>query len=42
VDARYSKHYEINTEELAWMAARITVLQEIVRTVCEERLAKAR
>jgi HEPN domain-containing protein/predicted nucleotidyltransferase len=40
VDARYSKHYEINTEELAWLAERIKVLEGLVRTVCEERLAR--
>ena len=39
VDARYSKHYEIGTEELAWLGERVEVLQEIVRTICEERLA---
>jgi predicted transcriptional regulator len=39
VDARYSKQYEITEEALAWMAERITVLREIVRTACEERLA---
>jgi hypothetical protein len=40
VEARYSKHYEINTEELAWLGERVAVLQQIVRTVCEERLAQ--
>jgi uncharacterized protein len=38
VDARYSKHYTITAEELSWMAERIAILQDIVRTVCEERL----
>jgi predicted nucleotidyltransferase/HEPN domain-containing protein len=41
VEARYSKHYEIDTEELTWLGERVLVLQEIVRTICEERLAKA-
>jgi predicted nucleotidyltransferase/HEPN domain-containing protein len=38
VDARYSPHYKITAEELAWLAERVTVLQELVKTVCEERL----
>jgi predicted nucleotidyltransferase/HEPN domain-containing protein len=39
VDARYSKHHEITAEELAWIAERIAILREIVRTVCEEWLS---
>jgi predicted nucleotidyltransferase len=39
VDARYSPHYKITTAELAWLGKRITTLQGLVRTVCEERLA---
>ena len=42
VDARYSPHYKISAEELAWLAERITVLQGLVRTVCEEHLAALR
>jgi uncharacterized protein len=38
VDARYSEHYEITTEELGWLVERIKVLQTIVKDVCEERL----
>lgn len=38
VDARYSMHYEITTEELAWIEERIGALQDLVRKVCEERL----
>ncbi|WP_114946828.1 HEPN domain-containing protein [Microvirga calopogonii] len=38
VDARYSKHYEIDAEELTWLGERVAVLQDLVRTVCEERL----
>jgi len=38
VDARYSPHYKITVEELAWLGARVTVLQELVKTICEERL----
>jgi uncharacterized protein len=39
VDARYSKHYEITEEELAWLGERVAVLRDLVRTMCEERLA---
>jgi len=38
VDARYSPHYKITADELAWLGERVTVLQESVKTVCEERL----
>lgn len=39
VNARYSPHYKITAEELNWLAERITVLRDLVRAVCEERLA---
>jgi predicted nucleotidyltransferase/HEPN domain-containing protein len=39
VNARYSPHYKITAEELSWLAERITVLRNLVRAVCEERLA---
>ncbi|RSY85984.1 HEPN domain-containing protein [Sphingomonas koreensis] len=39
VNARYSPHYKITAEELSWLAERITVLRDLVRAVCEERLA---
>lgn len=38
VEARYSRHYSITGEELAWVVKRVNVLQEIVSTVCHERL----
>ncbi|WP_425342950.1 HEPN domain-containing protein [Rhizobium etli] len=38
VKARYSKHFEISEEALAWLAAQTSVLLEIVKTVCSERL----
>ncbi|PVE24133.1 nucleotidyltransferase [Microvirga sp. KLBC 81] len=41
VDARYSKHYTITTEELVWLGERVAVLRDIVRAICEEKLAKA-
>ncbi|MFL9841134.1 nucleotidyltransferase and HEPN domain-containing protein [Sphingomonas sp. ST-64] len=39
VNARYSPHYKVTPEELDWLAARIEVLQNVVRDVCERRLA---
>ncbi|WP_117196265.1 HEPN domain-containing protein [Rhizobium terrae] len=38
VDARYSPHYEITSEELAWVLERIKDLQTIVKVVCQEHL----
>jgi hypothetical protein len=40
VDARYSAHYEITKEELVWLVAHITQLQEIVAAICAERLSQ--
>jgi predicted nucleotidyltransferase/HEPN domain-containing protein len=39
VKARYSRHYRITEEQLAWLAGRVELLQRIVREVCEERIA---
>lgn len=39
VDARYSPHYRITAEELAWLGERVAALQVLVKTICEERLA---
>jgi uncharacterized protein len=39
VNARYSPHYSISDEQLAWLGDRIAVLQGLVREVCERRLA---
>jgi len=38
VNARYSDHYRITSEELEWICTRITVLQSLVRDICQERL----
>jgi predicted nucleotidyltransferase/HEPN domain-containing protein len=38
VDARYSPHYKITPEELAWLGERIGVLKELVHHACEARL----
>jgi len=40
VKARYSKHYEISEDELAWLAERAQLLAELVKTLCEERIAE--
>jgi uncharacterized protein len=42
VDARYSSHYQITAEELAWLGARVAVLQGLVGQICEARLAVLR
>lgn len=39
VNARYSPHYEITAEELAWIGERVGVLEGLVRQVCEARLS---
>ncbi len=39
VEARYSKHYRITKEVLAEATSSVEMLQAIVKTVCEERLA---
>lgn len=44
VNARYSRHYRITPEELAWLNDRVTVLQDLIRDICDarvEELAKA-
>lgn len=38
VNARYSPQYAITREELAWLSERVSALQELVQTACEERL----
>jgi HEPN domain-containing protein len=39
VNARYSPHYKISAEELAWLGERVSVLRDLVRIECEKRLA---
>ncbi|MCI3135338.1 HEPN domain-containing protein [Phenylobacterium aquaticum] len=38
VKARYSRHYKVTEEELAWMVERIDVLKAAVEAACQERL----
>jgi len=40
VKARYSKHYRISEEELAWLGGCVEELGHAVHTICTERIAK--
>jgi uncharacterized protein len=42
VKARYSEHYKITTEELAWLSVRVDVLRALTEDVCKARLAELR
>ena len=42
VKARYSRHYRITEEELAWLTERIGVLRDVVRDACEQRISDLR
>lgn len=42
VKSRYSRHYRITDEELAYLTERVERLREIVRAACEKRLAEMR
>ncbi|MBW4332251.1 HEPN domain-containing protein [Stakelama sp. CBK3Z-3] len=39
VKARYSKHYRISEEELAWLGERVEALGRVVQIICEEHIA---
>ncbi len=39
VKARYSKHYRISEDELAWLGERVEALGQAVQVICEERIA---
>ena len=39
VNARYSPHYKISAEELAWLGERVSILRDLVRIECEKWLA---
>jgi uncharacterized protein len=39
VKARYSKHYRISEEELAWLGERLEALSALVHVVCSDRIA---
>ena len=38
VKARYSEHYRVTGEELAWMLERLGVLRSAVDSICQDRL----
>ena len=38
IEARYSRHYQISTEELEWLAERIERLCDLIAQICRERL----
>ncbi|NBB65012.1 HEPN domain-containing protein [Pseudomonas sp. ODNR1LW] len=42
VKARYSEHYKISHEELAWLSERVNVLRTLTEEVCEKRFAELR
>jgi predicted nucleotidyltransferase/HEPN domain-containing protein len=39
IKARYSRHYKITSQELAWLGERISILKAAVESICQERLA---
>lgn len=39
VDARYSEHYEISHEELLWLAERVAFLRDLIKQLCQEKIA---
>jgi predicted nucleotidyltransferase len=39
VKARYSKHYRISEDELAWLGERVEALGQVVLAVCSDRIA---
>jgi uncharacterized protein len=38
VKARYSRHYRITEDELAWLGERVAALGKVVETICSERI----
>lgn len=40
VKARYSKHYRISEEELAWLGVQVEELGRVVHTICSERIVE--
>ena len=39
VKARYSRHYRITDEELAWLGERVAALGQVVEVICSEHIA---
>ncbi len=40
--ARYSKHYKISEQELAWLGGRVEELGRIVHQVCTDKIDELR
>jgi len=40
IKARYSREFNISDEELAWLGERVALLQEVVRDLCNARIAE--
>lgn len=40
VKARYSRHYRISDDQLAWLAGRVELLRDTVRALCEARISE--
>lgn len=40
VKARYSRHYQIDEAELAWLGERVEALGQVVHQICSERIAE--
>jgi uncharacterized protein len=40
VKARYSRHYRVTADELAWLGERVDALAAIVEAICSERIAQ--
>jgi hypothetical protein len=38
VKARYSKHYRISADELAWLSERVEELGRVAQAICTERI----
>jgi predicted nucleotidyltransferase/HEPN domain-containing protein len=38
IKARYSKHFRITEDELAWLGERVAALGQVVETICSERI----
>jgi predicted nucleotidyltransferase/HEPN domain-containing protein len=39
VEARYSRHYRISEDQLAWLSGRVALLKTIVQELCEQRIS---
>ena len=38
IEARYSEHYKITAEELAWLSERVQQLQSLIEKLCKEKI----